>query len=291
MVDQFPLVSTDWLARNLNNPDIVVLDASVYLNRNANGEVGGEFRSGLDRFEKKDRIPGARFADLFTEFSNPEAEFPFTRPREDQFEAAVGRLGIGPQTHVVIYDNLANQWAARLWWVFRSFGHSRTSVLDGGSRKYVREGHPLEHEITPFARTNYTIATPRQIVATKKDILDIVRGKRPAQLICFLLPDDYAGTTSVRSRPGHIPGSVNLPFTSLVDPTTNALKTHDELISEFSAVASLDGDLIVTYCGGGIASALGALALAVIEYDNTLEYDNSLSEWVADDELPLEIGC
>jgi thiosulfate/3-mercaptopyruvate sulfurtransferase len=94
----------------------------------------------------------------------------------------------------------------------------------------------------------------------------------------------------VRSRAGHIPTSVNLPFTDLLNEADNTLRDAEELRAAFSSVVPLDGRLIVTYCGGGIASTLGALALAAIGYTNTLEYDGSLIEWISDPNAPMELG-
>lgn len=289
MATSTPLVSTAWLREHLDDENLVVLDASVFLDPEDGAGTGG-FRSGLYAFGKDGHIPGARFADLFTQFSDPDAPFPFSRPSRQKFEAAAGRLGVDPETHVVIYDNLVGQWAARLWWVFRSFGHRRVSVLDGGLRKYLREGGALEARLAPYAPAVYRSSKETKHVAFRRDVEAIVNGAQQGRLVCFLQREDYAGAISVRKRPGHIPGSVNLPFNELLDSERNTLLSPAELRSVFSSVAPLDGGLIVTYCGGGIASTLGALALSVIGYDNTLEYDGSLAEWSANDDLPLETG-
>lgn len=284
-----PLVSTDWLADHLHDDGLIVLDASVYLEPGPDG-ARAEFRSGLDAYEHEGHIPSARFADLFTQFSDPLAPFPFTRPSALQLAAAAGRLGIGRGSHVVVYDNLANQWAARLWWVLRSYGHARVSVLDGGLRKHRAEGRPVERGLTPYAKTSYPLPLPRDTVATMPEVLDIVRGRREGRLICFLQKDDFSGRVSGRARPGHIPGSANLPFAELVREEDNTLKPAEALLALFRARTALAGELVVTYCGGGVASAVGALALAVIGYEPTLEYDGSLAEWTADAALPLELG-
>jgi len=280
-----PLVSTRWLADHLDDDDTIVLDASVYLD-----PARAEFRSGLDEYERLGHIPGARFADLFTQFSDPFASFPFTRPTAHQFAEAAGRLGVSRNSRVVIYDNLTNQWAARLWWVFRSYGHQRVSVLDGGLRKYRSEGHPIELGLSPYVKSSYAVPLPVDVVATTPDVLDLAQGRRAGQLICFLQADDFAGRISGRSRPGHIPRSANLPFIELLNERDNTLKTPAELRALFKARTALAGELVVTYCGGGVASALGALALAVLGDEATLEYDGSLAEWTADLALPLELG-
>lgn len=287
----FPTVSTAWLCDHLDSSDIVILESSVYLERGTASSPGSKFRSGRVEFLTEGRIPNARFADLFEAFSDPGAPLPFTRPTRQQFDAAASALGIRPDTHVVIYDRLAGQWASRLWWVFKTFGHQKVSVLDGGFKKYRSESRSVE--MAPplsFERADYRSAGTDEFVAFRSDIKDIVQGHRPASLVCLLNPQDYAGTISVRSRAGHIPGSVNVPFTELLDSKDNTLRDAGSLRRAFETAVPLDGRLIITYCGGGIASTLGALALAVIGYTNTREYDGSLVDWIDDPEAPLELG-
>ena len=291
MIKRSPLVSVEWLRARLGDPGIVVLDSSVYLDPAPEGRARGEFRSGLDQYIDGGHIPGARFADLFTEFSDPTSPFPFTRPQKDQFEAAASRLGITPETHVIAYDGLVGQWASRLWWVFRTLGHTRISVLDGGLRKYLAEGGEIEKGVTPYEKTNYAASGPTKPYARKDQVENIVAGRSSGQLVCLLQPNDYSGAISVRSRAGHIPGSVNLPFTRLVNEQDNTLLPPDRLKALFRSVTPLNGELVVTYCGGGIASTLGALALEVIGYDNALEYDGSLAEWSSDPGLPMITGA
>jgi thiosulfate/3-mercaptopyruvate sulfurtransferase len=290
MTKHSPLVSVEWLRGRLHDESIVVLDATVYIDPAPEGRARGEFRSGLDQYIESGHIPGSRFADLFTEFSDPTSRLPFTRPQEKQFAEAAGRLGITADTHVVTYDNLVGQWAARLWWVFRTLGHTRVSVLDGGLRKYLANGGVLENGITPYQKTIYAGSGTNKPYARKEQIADIVAGRSGGTLVCLLQPEDFSGAISVRGRPGHIPGSVNLPFTRLVSEKDNTLLPPDKLKAAFRSVTKLDGELVVTYCGGGIASTLGALALAVVGYENTLEYDGSLAEWISDLALPMTTG-
>lgn len=289
MAAQSPLVSTNWLVQAAA-ADVVVVDASVFLDPpSASG--AGAFRSGREAFVDEGHIPGARFADLFAAFSDANSPLPFTRPTRDQFEAAAGALGITTDTHVVIYDRLVGQWASRLWWVFRSFSHARVSVLDGGLKRYVAEGGIVEMgEQGDVYPVQYVAPDAIRHVASKKDVLDIVNQQADGVLVCLLQAPDFEGAISVRQRAGHIPGSVNVPFNRLLDQATNRLKSPEELKAIFAEATGLDGRPIITYCGGGIASTLGALALASIGYDNTSEYDGSLAEWVSDDTLPMELG-
>lgn len=286
-----PLVSTDWLDAHRDDPNLVLLDASVYMRRLVGEPARQEFLSGYDAFVNEGHLPGARFADLFVQFSDSAVPLPFTRPASRQFAEAAGRLGISPDSHVVVYDSLVGQWAARLWWLFRSFGHSAISVLDGGLRKYVNEGRPLETGPQSLvAPALYSEPTVTQRYASLEDVVAVVGGMAQGQLVCFLLPADYEGSVAVRPRAGHIPGSVNLPFTELIDGQTNTLLPGSLLRDKFASLVDLDGPSIITYCGGGVASALGSLALATIGHDNTVEFDGSLAEWVQDSARPVSIG-
>lgn len=302
-----PLVSTRLLGEYLKYPSIVLLDASIVLDsadidgtpsfdgdspyRLDDGRilVGTKiFRTGLQSFEQDGHIPSARYANLLTEFSDLHSTLPFTLPSTSQFEQAAGRLGISADSHVIIYDRFVGQWAARLWWIFSAMGHGKVSVLDGGLRKYLAEGGPMARGASRHDQTAYAChgAAPR--LACKQDVINILEKRRAGSFVCFLQPDDYSGKVLFHGRSGHIPGSVNLPFRSLVDEKTNALLSVELLRERISAVVPLDGNLIVSYCGGGIASTLGALALAVIGYKQTLQYDGSLAEWMSDPDLPLE---
>lgn len=285
-----PLVSTDWLEKHAEDSSVIILESSVFLELS---ETSGrpEFRSGLDAFEVEGRIPKARFADMFSEFSDPNSALPFTRPDKAHFDAAAGRLGITLDSHVVIYDRLVGQWASRLWWVFRSFGHLKVSVLDGGLKKYVHEGRKLEDgRPYPYPLAQYNAPSDGNFVVSKQDVVQFTGSSVPADIVCFLPEDDFAGKINIRERAGHIPGSANLPFKKLLNPETNGLQSVEKLRQLFSEIISLDGRKVITYCGGGIASTLGALALAVLDYSNTAEYDGSLAEWVLDTTLPMETG-
>lgn len=291
MADFSLLVSTDWLDRHRHDRDVVVLDASVFLGPTPAGRVRGDFLSGYAAFVDEGHIPGAQFADMFELFSDPSSGLPFTRPQREQFERAAGSLGISANSHVVIYDALVGQWASRLWWVFHSFGHASVSVLDGGLHKYVAEGRVLETgSPQPVKPAAYVAAGAARRYAGLAEVQAIVEGRAQGQLVCCLLPADYDGSVVVRSRAGHIPGSVNLPFTSFLDARTHTLLPPQALRSLFESAVDLDGPPIITYCGGGIASTMGSLALALIGYNNTAEFDGSLSEWVLDPARPMRVG-
>ncbi|MES1212923.1 MAG: rhodanese-like domain-containing protein [Leifsonia sp.] len=142
-----PLVSTQWLADHLGGDDLVVLDATVLL------VEGGGYVSGDEEFLVHGHIPGAQSADLIEQFSDPGARFTFTRPGREQFERAAGELGISNESTVIVYDTASGQWASRLWWLLRSFGHDDAAVLDGGLTQWRQEGRQIDTGYTaPIAR-------------------------------------------------------------------------------------------------------------------------------------------
>jgi thiosulfate/3-mercaptopyruvate sulfurtransferase len=137
-----PTVTTQWLADHLGSDDLVVLDATVLVVRAASG--GPAFLSGHDRYLLDGHLPGAVFADLLEVFSDPGDRFPFTRPDAAAFERAAASVGIRESSIVVVYDSEGGTWAARVWWLFRSYGFSSIAVLDGGFTAWLTEGRETD---------------------------------------------------------------------------------------------------------------------------------------------------
>jgi thiosulfate/3-mercaptopyruvate sulfurtransferase len=242
-----------------------------------NGKHG--YLSGHETYLINGHLPGAVFADLIEEFSDPEGPYPFTRPDVERFTSAASELGVSEGAAVVIYDAAVGQWASRLWWLFRAFGYDNVAVLDGGSQKWIAEGRDLA--------TGHVAPVPASFVANerpalwveKADIEAIVDGTAPAALVCAVPPREFTG----EAGPGHIPGSLGVPAGRLVDRDTNALLPLDQLRAIFEPV--LGEERIVAYCKGGIAAAADALVLTLLGHTNVAIYDNSLNEWAAEGEL------
>lgn len=288
-----PVVSTQWLADHLGSDNLVVLDATVFAlasSTTETGAAGPRYLSGREDYLTKGHIPGAVFADLFDVFSDPAGDYDFARPSADLFEAAVASVGIDNGTTVVVYDAVVGQWAARIWWLFRSFGHDDVAVLDGGLTKWHAETRPFATGGTrPLGAGRFT-ATPRpELWVDKSFVESIVAGKADAALVCSLPPAEFAGTAGSRPRVGHIPGSISLPAGALVDPATNAFLRGDRLTATIAPAVAAVGSSghLVTYCGGGIAAAASALALVRAGNEHVSIYDGSLNEWAADASAPL----
>jgi thiosulfate/3-mercaptopyruvate sulfurtransferase len=277
------LVSTQWLADYLGSDNLVVVDATVIPYAAPNGRPG--FLSGHEKYLVEGHIPGALFADLIDEFSDPSAKLPFTHPNADAFAAAAGALGIDNETTIVVYDESVGQWASRLWWLFRAFGYDRVAVLDGGYTKWLAEGRATDvghREPTPAT----FVATERpELWATRSDIEAIVNGSEKGALVCGLPPAEFSGEQGARARRGHIPGSINVPAGRLVDRENNAVISEAALRVAFEPV--VNEERIVTYCAAGIAASADAFALTLLGHENVAIYDGSLIEWTADELLPV----
>ncbi|MFT4028787.1 MAG: rhodanese-like domain-containing protein [Protaetiibacter sp.] len=278
-----PLVSTQWLADHLGGDGLLVVDASVANYTQPNGRPG--YLSGHEQYLLEGHVPGAVFADLIEEFSDPDGAYPFTRPDAERFAAAAGALGVGPATTLVVYDTAVGQWAARLWWLFRAFGYDRVAVLDGGLKKWAAEGRELElGHVEPVAAVFTAVPRP-ELWVDKADVEAVVRGEREAALVCSVPPKEFTGEVVSRSRAGHIPGSTSAPAGLLVDREHNTVLGTDALRERFGP--ALGAPQIITYCGGGIAATSAALALTLLGERSVAVYDGSLNEWVADPDAPL----
>ena len=272
-----PLVSTQWLADHLGADDLVVVDATVLPYTQPNGTQG--YLSGHESYIINGHVPGAVFADLVDEFSDPDGRYPFTRPDAERFEAAASALGIGANTALVVYDAGVGQWASRLWWLFRAFGHDNAAVLDGGWQKWTAEGRATDIGHVEPVPAAFTAHERPELWVELADVQHIVDGTATAALVCAVPPREFTG----EAGPGHIPGSLGVAAGRLVDRDTNALLPLDELREIFAPV--LGEQRIVTYCKGGIAAAADALVLTLLGHRSVAIYDNSLNEWAGRGEL------
>jgi thiosulfate/3-mercaptopyruvate sulfurtransferase len=281
------LVDTAWLAAHLDDPGVLVLDATTHLIPAAG--AGYTVQPGRADFEQG-HIPGAQFVDLQADLSDPTHEFRFMLPTPEHFAASLSRLGVGDATRVILYSTANAWWATRVWWLLRVFGHDNAAVLDGGFQKWRAERRPAE---TGPGKTrspgHFTARAPRPLMADKTEVLAAINNGSICT-INALRPEQHTGSGGVQyGRPGRIAGSVNVAASQLVDPTTNAFLPAEELRVKFEAVGAMDRS-VITYCGGGIAASADALVLTMLGHKDVKLYDASLSEWVKDPTLPMETG-
>jgi thiosulfate/3-mercaptopyruvate sulfurtransferase len=282
------LVSPEELRDALGDERVRVFDATVFLRR---ATAGGPYtvESGHESYARG-HIPKAAFADIPGALSDPASPFAFTLPAAEQFAAAAGRLGIGDGTHVVAYAQDAPMWATRLWWLLRYFGHDDTSVLDGGLGAWTAAGGPVEPGESRYPPAPFTGRSRPALLARLADVRETT-GNGSACLVNALSPAAFRGEgPGAYSRPGRIPGSVNVPWDGLVDPATNRFRPPAELAAALNNGGVRADQPVIAYCGGGISATVDLFALSLTGRDDARLYDGSLTEWSAHPDLPLVTG-
>lgn len=276
------LTETDELARELDAPDLVIIDASWHMpaeNRNAHEEYRAE------------HIPGAIFFDI-DEIADTKSGLPHMLPPPEKFSSRMRSMGIGDGSRIVVYDSSGLFSAARVWWTFRVMGVDDVSVLNGGLSKWKREDRPLESG-APRSRTarHFTARRNLDLVRDVSDIKALLKDKS-AEIVDARAADRFAGKAPEPRpglRSGHIPGSHNLPYAKLLNKD-GTFKTGPEIERLFEEAGVDLSKPVVASCGSGITASVLALGLAEIGHRRAAVYDGSWSEWGADQNLPIETG-
>lgn len=276
------LTETEELARELDAPDLVIIDASWHM--------PGEGRDAYAEY-LEEHIPGAIFFDI-DEIADTNSALPHMLPPPEKFSSRMRSMGIGDGSRIVVYDSRGLFSAARVWWTFRVMGVDDVSVLNGGLPKWKKEGRPLESG-PPRARTarHFTARRNADLVRDVSDIKKVLKD-RSAEIVDARAPERFAGTAPEPRpglRSGHIPGARNLPYAKLLN-ADGTLKSAPEIEHLFRAAGVDLSKPVVTSCGSGITASVLALGLAQIGHRKTAVYDGSWSEWGADQSLPIETG-
>lgn len=278
------LVSTDWLAAHLDNPNVRVADVRWYLlDKDKTGR--GEYLNG--------HIPGAVFFDVDTDLAAPPLQGPGRHPlpSAERFAQAAARAGITPNVHLVAYDDRGGASAARLWWLLRYFGHDAVSLLDGGITQWIAEGRPLQTGTPGITRTTF-VPRPRPEMFVDKARVHALRGDPATLILDVRVAERYAGLVEpLDPQAGHIPGAKNAPLAGNLRGTHDLrFRTPEELRARFEQLGTRDAARLVVYCGSGINACQTIFALALAGFDNALLYVGSWSDWSRDPSLPIETG-
>lgn len=264
------LVSTDWLAKHSQDPDLRILDASWYL--------PGENRNPFAEYSRS-HIPGARFFDI-DEIADKDSQLPHMVPSQELFATRVRKMGIDNGHQIVVYDTAGIFSSPRVWWLFKLMGHKDIAVLDGGFPKWLEEGREVEDVPPQINERHYYSRKQAQLVKSRAEVQKAssegssqILDARPKARFMGMLPEPRPGL-----RAGNIPNSINLPYTNLLNKN-GTMKKKKDLLEEFKS-SGLDLDKpVITSCGSGITAAILFLALDMIGHRNISLYDGSWVEW------------
>lgn len=270
MIASNNLCSIDELSDQIENDEkLKILDSSWYLPS-----------EGIDTQSEyaKQHIPSAAFFHIDS-ICDQQSDLPHMLPSADDFAAAVGQLGVSNDSNIVVYDSAGLFSAARVWWMFKVFGHDSVRVLNGGLPAWIESGGMLSNkpEVAPTA--SYKATLNATMVANKTDLIEncsthahLVLDARPTPRFLGQAPEPRPGLPS-----GHMPQSKSLPVSQIVE--NGYLKTAEQLRNIFSSINVDATESIITSCGSGVTAAIITLALAEAGYGMHSLYDGSWAEW------------
>ncbi len=272
------IVSVWWLALNINNPRVVVLDASMRT---------GSVQMPAAEADSLIQIPGTRIFDFDTRICDRSSPLPHMMPSPDLFEKEVRALGINRESIVVVYDRTGVYASPRAWWMFKAMGHDLVAVLDGGFPAWTEARLPVERVSQAICAGGDFVAAPRpglicdlnEVASALNDIHYAVVDARSEGRFLGREPEPRAGL-----RSGHMPNAVNLPYTMVL--SDGRMLPPDRLRMILASKVTPDQKLIFT-CGSGVTACILALAAEMVGHQRIAVYDGSWSEWGLPSERPV----
>jgi thiosulfate/3-mercaptopyruvate sulfurtransferase len=283
------LVETDWLAEHLHDPNLRIVDMRGYVRTVLRDDVQEALYVGAPDEYEQEHIPGAVYIDWTRDIVDLDDLVEAQIAPPDKFARVMERLGIGDQHLVVAYDtHPASQFATRLWWALRYYGHRDVVVLNGGLPKWQRENLPLTAEIPSYPPAKFTPVVQSAMRATAQDVLAALN--QPGTLLIDARDTaQYSGAVARgHGRAGHIPGAVNVPREELI-AGHGTFRSNAELSQTFAKAQLKPEERVIAYCNGGVAATTVLFSLAMLGYPTLTNYDGSWNEWGSRVDLPTEV--
>jgi thiosulfate/3-mercaptopyruvate sulfurtransferase len=276
------LVSTEWLAKHLDAPDVRIVDASFYLPAQKR-EPKAEFA--------KQHIPDAVFFDI-DEIADKSNPLPHMLPSPEQFAQQAAKLGLGTGNKIVVYDTTPMTGACRVWWMFRVMGYTDVAILDGGLPKWMAEGRPVTDAATVTREKSFKAKLDSTLVRSIDDVRSLLDTKKE-QVVDARAANRFRGEVPearAHLRTGHMPGAFNLPYTDLIDPKSGTMRSQDELKAAIAKSGIDPSKKVTASCGSGVTACVVALGLYLTGAPDTAIYDGSWTEWGGRTDTPIVTG-
>jgi thiosulfate/3-mercaptopyruvate sulfurtransferase len=284
-----PLVSTDWLAGHLEDENLRAVDIRGYVKKTdlGGGRQKADYVAARDEYDEG-HIPGAVYVDWTTDITDPDDPVSVQVAPPERFARLMGSLGIGDDTHVVVYDHAGGQFATRLWWVLTYYGHDMVSLLDGGWSKWTAEDRPITADVP---EPEPAVFTPEVRSGWRTDAETLVSAGDEAFVLDARDEGQYTGAVARgEGRAGRVPGAVHLHADSLLDPESGTFHADEEIGRKLreAGVPEDKDEPVVAYCNGGVAATVPLFALYRLGYTRLSNYDGSWNEWGTREDLPVE---
>lgn len=273
------LVTTEWLFNNLDNPNVRIFDSSWHmpaLGRDPEAEFAAS------------HIPGALLFNI-DEISDLDMPLPHMMPSAEKMASRLRQFGVSNTDHIVFYDNSMGNSSTRGWYMLKSFGHDKVSVLNGGQSKWSEEGRPMTTDLPILVNSHYRAERDENATRTVEQVINNISSGHE-QIIDARSKGRFYGTEPEprkELKSGHIPGSFNVPFTALINED-KTFKTPDKLRAIFEDSGVDLNKPIVTSCGSGMTACVLLFALHLIGQNNYALYDGSWTDWGSHPDTPVD---